>query len=143
MATATTRSGNVGSPGRHGMFFASAAITGLLVLLAVSCGGSPDSDAAPPSARGAELYQANCASCHGSDLRGTELGPSHLSIVYEPSHHSDDSFRSAIANGAGQHHWNFGNMPAVPGVSDADVDEIIAFIRSEQEREGFEPYERP
>jgi hypothetical protein len=34
-------------------------------------------------------------------------------------------------------------MPAVPGLSDADVDEIIAFIRSEQEREGFEPYERP
>lgn len=143
MAATTTRSENAGSPTRRGVALASAVVTGLLVVLAVSCSGSSDSESAPPSARGAELYQANCASCHGSDLRGTELGPSHLSIVYEPSHHPDDSFRSAIANGAGQHHWNFGNMPAVPGLSDADVDEIIAFIRSEQESEGFEPYERP
>jgi len=31
----------------------------------------------------------------------------------------------------------------VGGLDDDEVDSIIAFIRSEQEREGFEPYERP
>ena len=114
-----------------------------LALLAVSCGDSSDGTAATPNGAGAELYAANCASCHGADLEGTDLGPSQLSIVYEPAHHDDDAFRSAIANGAGQHHWNFGNMPPVPGLGDSEVDAIISFIRSEQELQGFEPYEQP
>ncbi len=118
----------------------------LLVLVAVGlsgCGGT-DTDAevtgsAPQLDRGAQVYAQTCASCHGEDLRGTDKGPSHLSIVYEPNHHTDDSFRNAIANGAPQHHWNFGDMPAVGGLSDSDVEAVIAFIRSEQERQGFEP----
>lgn len=84
------------------------------------------------------VYAQSCASCHGTDLRGTDRGPSHLSIVYEPNHHSDDSFRSAIANGARQHHWDFGDMPPVDGLSDADVEAVIDYIRDEQERQGFE-----
>lgn len=114
------------------------------------CGssGQPAADAAAPAAEaeavgepvGAALYQAKCASCHGADLRGTATGPSHLSQVYEPSHHSDDGFRSAIANGAQQHHWNFGDMASVPGLSTAEVDAIIAYVRDVQTREGFEPY---
>ena len=126
------------------LFAASFALTLTLAALA-ACGDSAD-EAAPAAAdagRGAELYAANCASCHGSDMRGTDRGPSHLSIVYEPNHHGDDSFRSAIAQGARAHHWNFGDMPAVGGLADDEVDAIIAFIRSEQERQGFEPYERP
>ena len=88
--------------------------------------------------RGAEVYAESCASCHGTDLRGTDKGPSHLSIVYEPNHHTDDSFRSAIANGAPQHHWSFGDMEPVEGLSDDDVEAVIAFVRAEQERQGFE-----
>ncbi len=130
---------------RRALISASFAST-LAVAALAGCGDSAD-QAAPAVAtgagRGAELYEANCASCHGSDLRGTDVGPSHLSIVYEPDHHGDDSFRSAIAQGARAHHWNFGDMPAVGGLDDDEVDSIIAFIRSEQEREGFEPYERP
>lgn len=84
------------------------------------------------------MYATSCASCHGADLGGTNKGPSHLSIVYEPNHHNDDSFRSAIANGAPQHHWTFGNMAAIEGLSDADVDFVIAYVRSEQQRQGFE-----
>ncbi len=108
-------------------------------LFAASFVAAPAVDAG----RGVELYATNCASCHGSDLRGTDRGPSHLSIVYEPNHHSDDSFRSAIAQGARAHHWNFGDMPAMAGLDDDEVDAVIAFIRSEQQRQGFEPYERP
>ncbi|MDH3302817.1 MAG: cytochrome c [Acidimicrobiia bacterium] len=80
----------------------------------------------------------NCASCHGADLRGTDKGPSQLSIVYEPNHHPDDAYRSAIANGAPQHHWTFGNMPPIGGLDSEEVEAVIAFIRSEQERQGFE-----
>lgn len=111
-------------------------------LLISGCGGSEESsgDSASPAelTEGEELYQANCASCHGSDLRGTSKGPSHLSRVYEPNHHGDEAFRSAIANGAVQHHWPFGDMPPVEGLSSSEVDAIIAYIRDVQEREGFE-----
>ncbi len=108
-------------------------------LLLVGCGGgSTDSaDRAVDTSGGAELYQANCASCHGADLRGTSKGPSHLSVVYEPGHHSDDAFRSAIANGAPQHHWSFGAMPPVGGLSGSEVDAIIAFVRQVQQQQGL------
>lgn len=143
MAATNMKIANAQPTRRSILALASVVATGALALFAAACSESSNTAATAPSGRGAELYQANCASCHGSDLRGTERGPSHLSIVYEPSHHSDDSFRSAIANGAGQHHWNFGNMPAITGLDDEEVDAVISFIRAAQEREGFEPYERP
>lgn len=71
-------------------------------------------------------------------MQGTDKGPSHLSIVYEPNHHGDDAFRSAILNGAKQHHWNFGDMAAITGLGNDEIDDIIAYVRSEQERQGFD-----
>lgn len=118
-----------------------AAVVAVIAILAASCGGgSTDPAPAAPagSGTGEALYQSNCASCHGADLRGTDKGPSHLSIVYEPNHHGDDAFRSAIVNGTQQHHWNFGDMAAIPGLGDEQIDDIIAYVRSEQERQGFE-----
>lgn len=116
--------------------------TVLLMVIGAACGGA-DTDAGASGSEselelGGRVYAQACASCHGVDLRGTDRGPSHLSIVYEPNHHNDDSFRSAIANGVPQHHWDFGNMPAVGGLSDLDVEAVIAFVRAEQERQGFE-----
>ena len=121
--------------------------TGILVCAltfgAAACGSDGEPTAAEASddpivALGAEVYQQSCASCHGPDLRGTDKGPSHLSLVYEPNHHPDDAFRSAIANGTPQHHWNFGDMPPVEGLSDEEVEAVIGFVRSEQNRLGFE-----
>ena len=117
-----------------------ACVLGVSVFV-VAC-GSTDS-AAPSQAESADadadVYAASCASCHGVDLRGTDTGPSLLSIVYEPNHHGDDSFRSAIANGSPQHHWDFGDMQPIEGLSEAQVDAVIAFVRAEQQRLGFEP----
>ena len=61
-------------------------------------------------AEGDVLYQAHCASCHGADLRGTDLGPSHLSVVFQPGHHGDGAFALAAINGVRAHHWDFGDM---------------------------------
>lgn len=97
----------------------------------------PDPDAV---AAGATLYEQSCASCHGSDLRGTDKGPPHLSEVYASDHHSDDSFRSAITNGAPSHHWDFGDMPPVAGLSAEDVDDILAFVRQQQATHELEAY---
>jgi mono/diheme cytochrome c family protein len=91
-------------------------------------------------AEGEVLYQASCALCHGSDLRGTEIGPSHLSVVYQPGHHSDIAFTLAARNGVRSHHWRFGDMAPVEGLSDADLERITAFVRETQLTNGFEPY---
>jgi mono/diheme cytochrome c family protein len=101
---------------------------------------STTATAGPQLARGAEVYASACASCHGADLRGTDRGPSHLSVVYEPGHHPDEAFRAAIAHGVAPHHWQFGPMPPVPGLGDDDVEAVIAYVRDQQERHGFEPY---
>ena len=105
-----------------------------------SSGGGSGGEATGDLTLGAEIYAQSCASCHGDDLRGTDRGPSHLSIVYEPGHHSDESFRAAIREGSPQHHWRFGDMPPVEGLDDAEIDAVIAYVREVQEREGFEPY---
>ncbi|MEN8239719.1 MAG: cytochrome c, partial [Actinomycetota bacterium] len=68
------------------------ALVVILVIAVVGFGGnSSDTDAGTgipiqdPElvTAGEPLYQASCASCHGTDLRGTDKGPSHLSVVYE------------------------------------------------------------
>ena len=89
---------------------------------------------------GAEIYQAACAACHGTDLRGTDQGPSHLSAVYEPNHHSDAAFLLAVRNGSPQHHWRFGDMKPIDGLSEEDIVALTAFVREKQRVEGFEPY---
>ncbi len=91
-------------------------------------------------AAGAELYAANCAECHGSDLRGTERGPSHLSIIYEPAHHADGAFLFAIQRGSRAHHWPFGDMPPVEGLNEDNIEAVVAFVRERQRVEGFEAY---
>lgn len=124
------------------------ATVGLLIavsLVVAACSGSSSTEPETLTANGgqiefgAEVYASSCASCHGSDLGGTDQGPSHLSMVYEPNHHGDDAFRSAIANGAPQHHWTFGSMPPVPGLSTDEVDAVIAYVRAQQQEQGFDP----
>lgn len=112
-------------------------------LLILSCGGGDESSEGRPVSQGAVLYERHCAACHGSDLRGTDRGPSPLSEVYEPGHHPDESFRTAIARGSPAHHWNFGDMPPIGGLTDDEVDDIIGYIRDQQDKHGFEPYPPP
>lgn len=88
-------------------------------------------------AAGQKLYAVNCASCHGANAGGTGQGPPLVHIYYEPNHHPDAAFYSAAAIGVRQHHWKFGNMPAVKEVNQADVTKIIAFVRAVQRANGI------
>lgn len=92
---------------------------------------SPDAD------KGAALFAASCALCHGERGVGTQTGPPLVHQIYEPGHHSDDSFRNAMKNGVVSHHWNFGNMPARPELSDGDIEDIIAYVRAIQREAGI------
>jgi mono/diheme cytochrome c family protein len=87
-------------------------------------------------AAGDALFHAHCAGCHGPSAAGTAQGPSLLSRVYVPSHHSDASFYLAVKQGVRAHHWNFGNMPALPHVADAEVTLITAYVRWLQQQAG-------
>jgi len=115
----------------------------ITTLIAAGCSGSQvDTQESLPAlsanADGAAVFAARCASCHGEDLRGTDQGPSQLSIVYEPNHHSDVSYRAAIRNGVAQHHWNFGDMDPVDDITDDQIERVITYIRSQQQLQGFE-----
>ena len=76
--------------------------------------------------------------CHGQALEGTNAGPTFLNRIYAPGHHADISFMFAIERGVRAHHWNFGNMVPVEGLSQEQVLAIIAFIREEQRAAGIE-----
>jgi len=116
-------------------------------LIAACDGTASDTGIAPQDPvkveEGETLFADNCAACHGQDLRGTNQGPSLLSEVYVPSHHSDGSFLLAVQNGSPAHHWNFGNMPPVEGLTPEDVEAIVAYVREQQRINGFEPYPPP
>jgi len=88
----------------------------------------------PNPAQGKVLYEQNCASCHGADLKGSDKGPPFLHRVYEPSHHADLAFQLAVKNGTRAHHWKFGDMKPVPGLTPDDVAHITAYVRAEQRR---------
>lgn len=97
----------------------------------------PSEGLMPNPALGKKLFAANCAACHGADLKGSDKGPPMLHKVYEPSHHGDVAFQLAVKNGVRAHHWQFGDMKPVPGLTPDDVAHITAFIRAEQRKVGI------
>lgn len=111
----------------------------VIVLAMVAC--AEDAPAGDTSAaRGAEVYERYCASCHGDDLRGAPTGPPLLTELYAPDRLSDEAIRRSITAGAPQQHWDFGPMPLVGGVRGSDIDAVVAFVRERQENEPLEPF---
>jgi mono/diheme cytochrome c family protein len=96
----------------------------------------------PVAATGKALFAANCATCHGAEANGTDHGPPFVNDIYNPGHHPDEAFLFAAKNGVRAHHWRFGNMPPVQGVTDADVSAIVRYVRELQEANGirFRPH---
>lgn len=86
---------------------------------------------------GKPLFDTHCAECHGADLKGSDKGPPLVHTIYELAHHGDIAFQLAARNGTRAHHWHFGDMPPVPGVSADDVAHITAYVRMHQRRAGI------
>ena len=83
-------------------------------------------------------FSAKCQSCHGENALGNaELAPPLIHKIYEPNHHSDEAFHVAVLLGVRQHHWRFGNMPPVEGLTKGDVKNIIAYVRALQAANGI------
>ncbi|MDE0148801.1 MAG: cytochrome c [Rhodospirillaceae bacterium] len=111
---------------------------------ATEAGGAPMVEIVLPDAlsdraqSGKRLFDENCVTCHGPNAAGQEeLGPPLVHIIYEPGHHGDESFQRAVALGVRAHHWRFGNMAPVEGLSRDDVALIVAYIRELQRANGI------
>lgn len=83
-------------------------------------------------------YTQYCAACHGKNGAGQDgVAPPFVHRVYEPGHHGDAAFKFAATNGVRAHHWPFGDMPPVEGVTEAEVEKIIAYVRALQRANGI------
>src|SRR5688572_18092691 len=108
-----------------------------LLLVAAACGGDGGGDGTDAAA-GQTAFETHCISCHGANAAGTEQGPPLVDMIYEPSHHSDDAFRSAAAKGVQPHHWDFGPMPPVSGIKPDELEAVIVYVRGLQREAGIE-----
>jgi cytochrome c5 len=85
-------------------------------------------------AKGQVLYEKYCSSCHGVQLDGSDKGPPLVHPYYKPSHHGDKAFYRAALNGVKQHHWNFGDMPPVAGMTPGKMDSVLPYVRYYQQQ---------
>lgn len=90
------------------------------------------------AARGQAIFEQNCATCHGRNASGTDKGPPLVHPIYEPSHHADLAFLLAARNGVRAHHWRFGSMPPVEGVTEREIEGVVAYVRELQRANGIE-----
>jgi mono/diheme cytochrome c family protein len=88
-------------------------------------------------AKGEAKFKANCARCHGDKGVGTSQGPPLVHKIYEPNHHGDAAFQRAAAAGVRAHHWQFGDMPKIEGVTPDDVGQIVQYVRWLQRQAGI------
>ncbi|MDA4847408.1 c-type cytochrome [Hoeflea poritis] len=87
---------------------------------------------------GKAAFDTYCATCHGRDAAGQQgIAPPLIHKIYEPGHHSDASFFFAAQQGVRAHHWPFGDMPAVDGISDQEIGRIIVYVRTLQRANGI------
>lgn len=87
---------------------------------------------------GKRAFEAKCAQCHGLNAAGVDgAGPPLVHKIYEPNHHGDAAFLVAVRNGVRQHHWDFGNMLPVDGLTDGDVKAIVRYVRELQAENGI------
>ncbi len=109
----------------------------LAVAVAVSCAGEAEEREGVDLARGEQVFAANCAACHGEAGVGTTSGPPLVHEIYEPGHHPDESFVRAIREGVPAHHWDYGPMPAISGLNDEEIEDVIAYVRELQREAGI------
>lgn len=88
---------------------------------------------------GEAAFDARCASCHGKNAAGQEgVAPPLIHRIYEPGHHGDQAFVIAAQVGVRAHHWQFGDMPPVDGVTLEELGGIITYVRALQRANGID-----
>jgi len=124
-------------------------IGGIFLLFSGGNGASTDPSQSPSIAnvivpelsalaqQGEELFTVNCSACHGVNAGGTGNGPALVQDIYNPGHHPDQAFVRAAITGVRAHHWGFGNMPPVDGITQSEVLIIARYVRELQQANGI------
>lgn len=89
-------------------------------------------------AEGEALFEASCLSCHGPRASGSAEGPPLVDMVYRPNHHADAAFHLAVVRGVPAHHWRFGDMEPVSGVTPEMTQRITDYVRWLQRQVGID-----
>ena len=83
-------------------------------------------------------FGVKCISCHGTNAAGQDgIAPPLVHIIYEPGHHGDAAFQRAVEMGVRAHHWPFGDMPIIEGITRGDIKMITAYVRELQRANGI------
>jgi mono/diheme cytochrome c family protein len=135
-----------GTPGtrRGGIFSGIPGMLAMLLLLGgcqsgeVETGHLAQLDVPAEHAGGKRLYEQHCQVCHGSEATGTEQAPPLVHWVYRTRHHGDEAFQLAVSQGVRAHHFRFGDMPPIPGLSREEVAEITGYVRWLQRQAGID-----
>lgn len=91
------------------------------------------------AAYGKTMFDAACATCHGNKgAGGLDKAPPLIHAIYESGHHPDEAFLRAAMNGVRSHHWGFGDMPPIKGISKKEVEHITTYIREIQRANGID-----
>lgn len=87
---------------------------------------------------GEAAFNEKCASCHGQNAAGQDgVAPPLVHRIYEIGHHADPAFYLAAQNGVRAHHWPFGNMPPVEGITREQIAAIVTYVRELQRANGI------
>jgi alcohol dehydrogenase (cytochrome c) len=82
---------------------------------------------------GRKTFENRCSGCHGADGNGGELGPA---IARRLTNLSDAQVKTTVLEGLPTR-----GMPAFSNIGDADMPQLIAFLRTLRPRRmGFQPY---
>ena len=89
--------------------------------------GQPPQKATDPAVleRGQGLYSVNCASCHGSEARGGETGPNLIRSAVILDDQNGELLLPIVHAGRPER-----GMPPRPDLSEAQVSDIAAFLRT-------------
>lgn len=108
-----------------------------MVIVLFLSGLSFSARADSPLSKGESIYNEHCSVCHGEKGVGTDTGPPLVHKIYRPKHHANQSFHRAVKVGVRAHHWRFGNMPKIVGVSKEEIGMIIKYVRGLQKEAGI------
>lgn len=73
---------------------------------------------------GEAVYGTKCKACHGADGKGNPGMAKAMGVEFKPLNtYSEDAVKKAITGGAGK-------MKAVASVTGADLDNVVAFVKS-------------
>jgi alcohol dehydrogenase (cytochrome c) len=84
---------------------------------------------------GRKAFVTRCASCHGTDGNGGELGPA---IAARAILRTDDELRTVLRTG-----FPAAGMPAFPMLPDAEAADLVAFVRTLKPRTSTVPARSP